>query len=130
MGRQRQGAGLTGHEVAETDGGDGDEGVVEALDVVPLLCHHEHEGWDHQVDQHAPQDEDGRARDLRLALRGKGRETKSDGGGDRGEPSRAPRGPRRQPEVRPVGRQAWEAHCPGEGGGGDAPSLTQEGSRL
>lgn len=67
-----RGAGLTGHKVAEADSGDGDEGVVEALDVVPLLSHHEHEGWDHQVHQDAPHDEDGRARDLSLPLVGWG----------------------------------------------------------
>lgn len=61
---------LTGHKIAEADGGDGDEGVVEALDVVPLLGHHKHEGRDHQVDQHAPHNEDGCARDLRLPLMG------------------------------------------------------------
>lgn len=76
--RKGGGRGLTGHKVAEANGGDGDEGVVEALNVVPLLGHHEHEGRDHQVDQDAPQDEDGRARDLRLPLRVQ--ETESDSG--------------------------------------------------
>lgn len=72
VGRQRQGgrAGLTGHEVPKADGGDGDEGVVEALDIVPLFSHHEHKGRDHQVDQDAPHNEDGCARDLRLSLMG------------------------------------------------------------
>lgn len=74
MEKQRSGerAGLTSHKVTEADGGDGNEGVVEALDVVPLLCHHEHEGRDHQVDQDAPYNEDGCARDLRLSLMGGG----------------------------------------------------------
>lgn len=62
--------GLTGHKVPKANGGDGDEGIVETFDVVPLFRHHEHKGWDHQVDQDAPHDEDGRARDLSLALVG------------------------------------------------------------
>lgn len=72
MGRQKQekGGKLTSHKVTKADGGDGNEGVVEALNVVPLLCHHEHKGWDHQVDQDTPYDEDGRACDLRLPLVG------------------------------------------------------------
>lgn len=77
-GQQGKGGGLTGHEVTEADGGDCDEGVVEALDVVPLLGHHEHKGWDDQVNQDAPQDEDGCAGDLRLPLMGR-QETRSDG---------------------------------------------------
>lgn len=72
QGKQRQGekARLTGHKVAKADGGDGGEGVVEALDVVPLLGHHEHQGRDHQVDEDTPHNEDGCARDLCLPLMG------------------------------------------------------------
>lgn len=62
--------GLTGHKVPKANGGDGDEGIVEALDVVPFFCHHEHKGRDHQVDQDAPHDEDGRTCDLSLPLAG------------------------------------------------------------
>lgn len=111
------GAGLTSHEVAETDSGDGNERVVEALDVVPLFGHHEHEGRDHQVDQHSPHNEDGRACDLRLPLVGGG-EAKSGNDGDEEVPAGTLRGPGRRPQGRPVGQHTWEeAHQPEEGRG-------------
>jgi hypothetical protein len=62
--------GLTGHKVPKANGGDGDEGIVEALNVVPFFCHHEHKGRDHQMDQDTPHDEDGCTRDLSLPLAG------------------------------------------------------------
>lgn len=62
--------GLTCHKVPKANGGDGDEGIVETLDVVPFFCHHEHKGRDHQVDQDTPHDEDGRTCNLSLPLAG------------------------------------------------------------